>query len=112
MNGIVIFPLPNPKWNDLLRRAHEIAFERVGRDFDKLRSVTTANLYRGNKSTDGYAPLGNLGFSIQGVTANDALRIVLSIAKKLALPVEVAFDWRLKEGALHPGEAGMVVWIP
>jgi hypothetical protein len=57
--------LPNPKWNDLLRRAHEIAFERAGRDFDKLRSVTTANLYKGNKSTDGYAPLGNLGFSIK-----------------------------------------------
>lgn len=46
------------------------------------------------------------------MTANDALRIVLSIAKKLALPVEVVFDWRLKEGALHPGETGMVVWNP
>jgi hypothetical protein len=104
--------LPNPKWNDLLRRAHEIAFDRVGRDFDKLRSVTTANLYKGNKSADGYAPLGNLGFSIQGVAANDALRIVLAIAKKLALPMEVVFDWRLKEGALRPGETGRIIWLP
>ena len=104
--------LPNPKWNDLLRRAHEIAFEKVGRDFDRLRSVTTANLSKGNKSVDGYAPLGNLGFSVQGVAANDALRIVFGIAKKLALPMEVVFDWRLKEGALHPGETGRISWRP
>ena len=106
------FQLPNPKWNDLLRRAHEIAFEKVGRDFDQLRSVTTANLSKGNKSVDGYAPLGNLGFSVQGVAANDALRIVFGIARKLALPMEVVFDWRLKEGALHPGETGRISWKP
>lgn len=104
--------LPNPKWNDLLRRAHEIAFDKVGREFDKLRAVTTANIVRGAKNVDGYTPLGNLGFSIQGVAANDALRIVLGIARKLSLPLEVIFDWRDKEGALHPGETGRVVWNP
>jgi hypothetical protein len=113
MKGVIgTAQLPNPKWNDLLRRAHEIAFDKVGRDFDRLRSVTTANLHKGSKSADGYAPLGNLGFSIQGVAANDALRIVLGIAKKLALPLEVVFDWRLKEGALHPGETGRIIWKP
>lgn len=104
--------LPNPKWNDLVRTAHEIAFEKVGRDFDKLRAVTTANIVKGSKSVDGYSPLSNLGFSIQGVAANDALRIALGIAKKLLLPLEVVFDWRDKEGALHPGETGRIAWNP
>jgi hypothetical protein len=104
--------LPNPKWNDLVRTAHEIAFDKVGRDFDKLRPVTTANIVKGSKSIDGYSPLGNLGFSIQGVAANDALRIALGIARKLVLPLEVVFEWREKEGALHPGETGQLVWNP
>jgi hypothetical protein len=104
--------LPNPKWNDLVRRAHEIAFMNVEMDFEKLRLMTMANIVKGEKSNDGYTPVGEFGFSLQGVAANDALRIVLGIARKLNLPVDVIFDWRVKEGAAHPGETGRVSWKP
>jgi hypothetical protein len=103
--------LPNPKWNELMRRAHEIAFESCGRSYEKLRLLTTANIVKGEKTDDGYKPLGR-SFSLQAVAANDALRIVLGIARKLSLPVEVIFDWRVKEGAAHPGETGRVAWEP
>jgi hypothetical protein len=104
--------LPNPKWNDLFRHAHEVAFEAAGRNFDKLRTITMANVLKGKKNDEGYSPVGNLGFSIQGVSANEALRITLGIARKLNVPLEVVFDWRDKEGAEFPGETGRIVWKP
>ena len=104
--------LPNPKWNDLVRHAHEVAFEATDRSFDKLRTVTAANIHKGKKTVDGYSPVGDLGFSLQGVAANDALRITLGIARKLNIRVEVVFDWRDKEGAAYPGQTGRVAWTP
>lgn len=104
--------LANPKWNDLVRHAHEVAFEAAGRNFEKLRTITTANIHRGKKTVDGYSPVGDLGFSLQGVAANDALRISLAIARKLNIPFELLFDWRDKEGAAYRGETGKLVWKP
>jgi hypothetical protein len=104
--------IPSPNWNEVVRRAHELAFERVGRDFDKLRALTSANIVKGRKIDDGYSPLGDLDFSIQGVAANDALRIIYGIARKLSLPIEIVFEWRDKVGAAYPGEAGLLSWTP
>jgi hypothetical protein len=104
--------MPNPRWNDLVRHAHEVAFDASDRSFNKLRAITTANIHEGKKTVEGYSPVGDRGFSLQGVAANDALRIVLGIARKLHTQLEVIFDWRDKEGAAYPGETGRVIWEP
>jgi hypothetical protein len=102
--------IPSPNWNEVVRKAHELAFQKVGRDFDKLRVLTSANIVKGRKTDDGYSPLGDLGFSIQGVASNDAVRIICGIARKLNLPTEIFFEWRDKAGATYPGEAGLLKW--
>lgn len=103
--------LARPKWNELVRRAHEIAYERLG-DFESLRQVSVANLVKGEKQDEGFRPLNELGFSLQGVDANDAWQIGYGLAKKLAVPIEVWFEWREKEGAEHPGVTGVLAWSP
>ena len=98
-------------WNEFVRLCHEVAFAACGKDYDELRSVTTANIVKGQKTDDGYKPIGQ-SFSLQGVAANDALRIVIALARKLSVPIEVMFDWRAKDGAAYPGETGRIVWKP
>ena len=47
-----------------------------------------------------------------GGDALDAWRIVLGIARNLAVPVKVVLECRNKEGAAHPGELGEIGWAP
>jgi hypothetical protein len=104
--------LRGTNWNELVRKVVEIAHGAAGRDFAKLRRMTSASMVEGHKSDAGYAPLTHLGISVQGVAANDAFRIVRDLAKKLAVPLHIIFEWRDKEGATHPGEAGQFEWRP
>jgi hypothetical protein len=104
--------LRGTNWNELVRRVIEVAYASAGQDFAKLRRMTTANIVEGHKSDEGYAPLARLGISVQGVAANDAFRIVRELAKKLSAPLHVIVEWRDKEGATHPGEAGQFAWKP
>lgn len=100
-----------PKWNALLRHVHEVAFRRAG-SFEALSKMTVARLHKGTKTEEGFQPLGGLGFSIQGVAANDAWRAILHLARALGSPVEVEFEWRAKEDAQHPGRRGRMAWSP
>jgi hypothetical protein len=99
-------------WNEFVRKVIEAAYVAAGRDFEKVRRMTTANMVQGHKSDEGYAPLAHLGISVQGVAANDAFRIVRDLAKKLSVVLYVVVEWRNKEGATHPGEAGQFTWSP
>lgn len=101
--------LPRPKWNELVRQIHRVAYEQLG-DFDELRRMSTANMENGNKQDEGYKPLNGLGFSIQGVDSNEAWRIVYGLAKRLGVSLEVEFEWREKEGAAFPGSPGALAW--
>jgi hypothetical protein len=99
------------KWNSLLRYAHEVGFNRTG-SFEELEKLTIAKIHRGTKTDEGFQPLGNLGFSIQGVAANDAWKAALHLARALGCAVEVEFEWRAKEDAQHPGSRGRLAWSP
>jgi hypothetical protein len=99
-------------WNELVRKVIEAAYTAADRDFAKLRRMTSANMVEGHKTEDGYAPLTHLGISVQGVAANDAFRIVRELSKKMSTALHIIFEWRDKEGATHPGEAGQFVWKP
>jgi hypothetical protein len=77
-----------------------------------MRLSTIHPVQKGSKTDEGFQPLGNLGFSIQGVAANDAWKAVLHLARALGCAVEVEFEWRAKEDAQHPGCRGRLAWSP
>ena len=57
------------------------------------------------KADDGYKFIEKLGFSYQGVSAEDALKIVERISKFLSLQWRIEFEWRDKPDAFLPGGA-------
>lgn len=98
-----------PKWNELVRLAHEVALAR-NLSVDQLKKLTTANICEGAKSDEGFKPAHNFRYSIQGVDANDAWRISYDLARKLKCNVRVEFEWRAKDDAEFPGERGLIEW--
>jgi hypothetical protein len=100
-----------PRWNELVRKAHDVALSKV-ETFDDLEKLSTANICYGTKTDDGFRPVADLGYSIQGVDANDAWRIAYDLARKLRCSVRVEFEWRAKDDAEFPGERGLIEWIP
>ena len=67
---------------------------------------------KGTKTDEGFCPIGDRGFSVQGVDAQDAWRIVFGLAKKLSVGTKVTFEWREREGAAFPGRTGVLKWNP
>jgi hypothetical protein len=59
-------------------------------------------------SSDGYTYHPQLGISVQGQSAQEAWKEVERIANKWAIPVEVEFQWRQNENALHPGRSAFL----
>jgi hypothetical protein len=80
-------------------------------DFESLRRVSGANLVDGRKEDDGYKYLPSQSFSYQGVSAEDAMRIVNRICKSLGLAWEIEFEWRDKEGAFLPGQRAKITMV-
>lgn len=57
---------------------------------------------------EGYKYYPELGISIQGQSAPDAWREISRLADKYGIPIEVEFQWRENEKALHPGRVGTI----
>lgn len=98
-------------WNDLLRTAHVEAF-RKAKSFEELRTVTHAQIRKGNYSESGYRYLPEIDVSLQGVDANHAWLYALRLAQYLQVPVWAAIDWRNNEKAAYPGKTGALRWNP
>jgi hypothetical protein len=103
--------LHRPKWNGLLHHMHLIAKQRLG-SFDAVQRVSGANLRDGRYEEDGFQYLPEAGFSLQGVDSNLAWDHSLRLARHLRLPIEVRFEWRVKDGAAHPGKVANIQWAP
>ena len=100
-----------PTW-DALVRAALIRTKRSYATVEELRRVSGANIVAGSKDDEGYKPLNGNGFSFQGVSAEDAIKIVLRCARALRCPFSVEFVWRDKEGAHRPGRRGIIQYSP
>ncbi|MCH9058157.1 MAG: hypothetical protein IIB55_05975, partial [Planctomycetes bacterium] len=70
------------------------------------------NLRRGRFKENGYRFLPEADFSIQGCDANKSCESAFRLAKVLSIPLRVTFEWREKEDAAHPGNAGAIEWSP
>ncbi|RUZ22716.1 hypothetical protein EN949_19195, partial [Mesorhizobium sp. M7A.F.Ca.US.007.01.2.1] len=72
-------------WDAFLVVALNAALEKLN-DLDELRKVSGANLKNGRKEDEGYKYLAEKKYSYQGVSAEDAMKIVQRLCKY--------FDWR------------------
>ena len=98
-------------WNDLVRIAHTHAFKKAG-GFEELRKMTRAQIRKGAYSDEGYKFVPEIGVSIQGVDAGHAWEYSLRLAIHLKVPVKAEIEWRHNDKAAHPGERGIMAWIP
>ncbi|PTX05347.1 T4SS efffector SepA family protein [Pararhodobacter aggregans] len=92
-------------WDAILRLALVAAMKQVG-SIAELRRVSGANVVSGQKSDDGYKFVTGNGFSYQGVSAEDAVKIVFRCARSLKVDFTAEFEWRSKDEAYRPGERG------
>jgi predicted nucleotidyltransferase len=100
-----------PNWNKLMRTMHVLACPALG-SFEELAKVSTANLRAGRFEERGFEYLPEADLSIQGQDANLAWKHTLWLAKALGVALHVQFEWRVTEGAAHPGRAGILAWAP
>ncbi len=100
-----------PKWNGLRENLHVVALKRLG-SFDALKRASGARLRQGRHERDGFKYLPEADLSIQGVDANLAWDHSFKLARALEIPIKVVFEWRDKEGAVHPGQRGVLEWSP
>lgn len=94
-----------PNWNRLLHRVLVLSMGQVA-DLNDLRRLCPANMVCGRKTDEGYTHLAEIDISVQGLSANEACAALTVTARALGIGLEVAFMWRAKDGAAHPGERG------
>ena len=102
---------PRSTWDSLVRSAL-LRTKRNHPSVDDLRRVSGANIVPGKKTDDGYKPVEGEGFSFQGMSAEDAIKVVVRCARALQCPFSVEFVWRDKEGAHRPGQRGLIQYFP
>jgi hypothetical protein len=95
-------------WDALVRLSINSVLKKLGSQRD-LYKVTGANVVEGSRDVDGYKPVPAHGYSYQGVSAEDAVKIISRCAKYLQITARVEFEWRNKEKAHKPGERGVIV---
>ena len=103
--------ISRPNWNTLVRFAHKVGLRKLG-SYDELRTVATANVVKGEYEDDGFTYLSDADMSIQGLSADSAWESSLNLARSLGVPIEVELEWRNKPEATHPGEKGILAWLP
>ena len=97
--------IERPNWNRLLHRMLVLAMGQVA-NLNELRRLCPANMVCGSKTDEGYTHLSEIEISVQGLSANEACAALTATARALGVGLDVAFMWRAKEGAAHPGERG------
>jgi len=100
-----------PNWSKILDEAHILAWKQ-GLSSEALIKLSLARVVKGESNDPGFHYLREIDISIQGVEANLAWRNTLHLSKNLNIPVEVYFEWRMKEGSAYPGQKGKLIWIP
>jgi hypothetical protein len=108
VNGREIRPA---NWNAMLRNVHMRARTSLG-SFQELRDASRSHLREGRYQDDGFYYVASGEFSIQGQDANLCWANGLHLAKQIGVPLEVTFIWQNREGAVHPGQRGVLEWAP
>lgn len=103
--------ITKPNWNNLVKYAHEAAYKQLG-SFQALRLASHANMREGRYDKEGFSYLANIDVSIQGMDSNMSWENAVRLARKMQVPIRVAFEWYSKPGAVRPGESDVLEWQP
>jgi len=96
-------------WNELVHVAHRVAFAQL-RTLEKVKAASKSNILPGHFRSGGFHFLKELNISIQNVSANDAWRRALHLARQLRVPIEIEVAWEHKKGAVLPGQQRTIRW--
>ncbi|MFA6314323.1 MAG: hypothetical protein WCV99_19930 [Sterolibacterium sp.] len=88
--------------------AHAIAFDRLGKNIDSLKTASPANIKPGEQFAQGFKYIKDYPFSVQGVEANKACSIACKLAIQFEFPIAATFRWQEKERAAYPGKTGCI----
>jgi len=94
-------------WDGFVRHAL-IQVLGVTNSVDSLRRASGANIKEGKYESQGYKFVPGYNFSFQGVSAEDAAKIIGRCARSLEVPFKIEFIWRDKLDAFRPGERGYI----
>lgn len=103
--------IAKPNWNNLVKHAHEIAFQQLG-TFQALRKATFAHLREGKYDGEGFSYLASIDVSIQGMDSNLSWENSKRLAQLLGVPIHVGFEWYSKPNAARPGQSETLEWQP
>lgn len=95
-------------WDAMVRLAFALVLERDP-SIDQLRKTSGANVVSGRKETEGYKYEPHYDFSYQGVSAEDAVKIIVRCVKHLQITGSIEFEWRQKKDAHRPGEVARLL---
>lgn len=94
-------------WDSLVRLALKQVFDKY-KNVGEFYRLSGANVVDGQKNDEGYKFVSSHKFSYQGVSAEDAAKIVVRCAKALGCKAFFEFEWRNKDAAYRPGKRGAV----
>lgn len=94
-------------WDSMVQLGLRCLFEKYG-TAQNVRTKSGANLLSGSKTDEGYKFIPDLDLSYQGVSAEDAAKILIRIARDLEVALVVNFVWRDKAQAYKPGVSGCI----
>ena len=97
------------KWNELIDCAVKTAFEN-GVPFPVLAGIV--QLSQGQPRDKNYHRIEGTELWILGMDANHCWPRSLILAKKIRMDIKAHFRWREKDRAAHPGEEGLLQWLP
>ena len=92
------------KWNIFLQEAVRAALTQGATREELAAFLQNSDLEP--RSDSGYRYLPELGMSLQGVSASSAWELSCRLANLYSFPLYVKFEWRMKNGAAHPGRLG------
>ncbi|MGN6497873.1 MAG: T4SS efffector SepA family protein [Tsuneonella sp.] len=94
-------------WDSFVRHSLIEVLKKAG-SVDDLRRLSGANIREGRFEDHGYKYVPEHRLSFQGVSAEDAVKIIGRCGRALNVPFEIEFVWRDKPDAHRPGERGRI----
>lgn len=92
----------SPRWNELVR---EMLIEANARGYPPAQlQGLGVNLVSGKKLDEGYSPIPEIGVSMQGLSATNSGMVLVALARKASIRLQIDLVWRNKRGAAHPGK--------
>lgn len=95
------------KWKELVDIGIRLALQS-DHDVRALNAYLSTNIRDGIHTGEGYSPIEDLNVSVQGMSANNAAKTLVLLAKKLNCGLKLVVSWHGKSP--HAGKQGIIRW--